>query len=358
MPRKRNPEKDAERSRKRQAKKNGNYVDNAVFDLGDMGDQQQQQFVFDEQPSPQPAPVPAPAPVPFAGWPPNLSEEEFFKRLNEEQSTEQPSQRLASSSGGLADQRVRALPNNLAAATYPALGQELSSTTDPATTPSLLSGGHQSLAATAGYDFDKEVDQFLIEEGWKCAAEMHNDMIEARYGKCSKEHHQLLLFSDPGAQQQMANFVAKSQAKVPSGPYNCKPIHQEYYGPYIRATIQTCPHCGNQVLWDRMRCPRVIAISKLPLQELWKAIIKDRSAREGSFVFQASGMCNIFQGENHCLHIDHVQMETARQNVVRRGHHSGRYGCWDPVPCIGAHVELHTLTAHELAYGQRTGHAR
>lgn len=50
---------------------------------------------------------------------------------------------------------------------HPSTGLDLPSTGGLATTPVLTSGGQKSPAAlTAGYDFDKEVDQVLIEEGW------------------------------------------------------------------------------------------------------------------------------------------------------------------------------------------------
>ena len=58
----------------------------------------------------------------------------------------------------------------------------------------------------------------------------------------------------------------------------------------------------------------------------------------------------------HCVHIEHVYFETYRHNqVIRKGNHSGRYGCWCPRPCIGENVKLRRLTEHEKVHGQQKG---
>jgi hypothetical protein len=303
-------------------------------------------------------------PSPFATWPKNLSKEEFLRRLNDEpeflSTSQQPSQRSASSAGGFADQREtstegnNSVPTRNPTAVIPALGQELSSTTGPATTPSLLSGGHKSPAATAGYDFDKEVDQVLISEGFKRAAEMDNSMVMERYGRCSKEYHQLQLYLDPSCQSTIANYVATGMRVDAHNSNGCRPALVDRLK--VKASDIQCPHCGKKVLRERMIASRVVAVYNLPREDLWKAVIKP-FGKDGSpsYLFQASAVCNVFQGTKHCVHSDHVHFETLLQNCLRQNHHSGRYGCWDPIPCIGEHVLVGALTAHEIANGQKKG---
>jgi hypothetical protein len=318
----------------------------------------------------------------YAAFPPGLSKEDFLALLNNHhgtkrpasdghefrprQSTEQPSQRSASSSGGLADQQVRATdadspePNNLAAATYPALGQELSSTTGSATTPGLLSGGHKSPAAEvkAGYDFYLEEDQYLRKHGFKPVAEMRNSMVQAMYGKCSRSDHLLKTLQSRQGQIDIAAHTAVAQHGIEQGAYNCKPLKpssNRSNQPSWRVNAdKCCPDCG-VLLVDDIIAARIIAISHLRPEELWKAVICRLNGRWGDYIYHASGICNIYQRDRHCLRKDHVFFETVDQNNRRQGHHSGRYGCWDPIPCIGDHVQVKTLTTRERQIGQAVG---
>lgn len=321
------------------------------FDLGDLAGQQQQQFVF-EQDDVEPAHALEPGYDYQASDANVLGDPARLFAFN----AKQPSQRSASSSGGLADQRVRSADgnslasNNPMAVTYPALGQGLSSTTGPATTPSMLSGGSGPAAITAGYDFDKEVDQVLIEEGWKPAAEMDNDVAIKRYGQCSIEHHLMLLLMDPEARLDIAAFVAQGQAQVPRGEYDCRPSHLSYKRITTRAR---CPHCQKTIPAERFTPNRLLAVWKLPFSELWKAVIRCRNGK--TFVFVGSAMCCVFQGQEHCITFDHVQLETYRHNFVRRTHNEGRAGCWCPVPCLGDSVKHRTLTSYETQHGQAKG---
>jgi hypothetical protein len=314
----------------------------------------------------------------YAAFPPRLSEEDFPALLNNHhgtkrpasdghefrprQSTEQPSQQLVRSSGGFADQRKtstegnNSVTRNPMAVIVPAPGQGESSTTYLAK-PVTLSGGHKSPAAEvkAGYNFYLEEDQYLRKYGWKPVAEMRNSMVQAMYGKCSRADHLLKLLQSRQGQIDIAAHTAVAQHGIDQGPYNCKPIRPCSNQPVWSVNAdKVCPDCG-VLLVDKLGAARIIAMSHLRPEELWKAVICRPNGRWGEYIYQASGMCNIYQGAQHCLRKDHVYFETPDQNNRRQGHHSGRYGCWDPIPCVGDHVQVKTLTTRERQTGQAVG---
>lgn len=121
--------------------------------------------------------------------------------------------------------------------------------------------------------------------------------------------------------------------------------------PVTRLLRHVCERCGQNLTY-RISVHRMQAITDLPREETWRGAVlrRNTSTMTGrrQFIEEASAICNLFQGENHCQG-DHVLLETYRQNAVRRSHHSGRRGCLGCIPrCIGPTVVYH-WTSHDFS---------
>jgi hypothetical protein len=262
--------------------------------------------------------VPGPAPMPralaqvdYSAWPAKLSEEEFKRLLNTQQNP---------TTGGSDPQTASVVSyrGSQPRTENPRTTIPLTNEVIPVSTPR---GSGSPAALAAGYDFYKEEDQVLIEEGWKPITEMHNSIVEERYGRCFNKHHMLMLFLDPRVRDEIANFVAASQNRPQRSDYGCiKPSS------VAKAFSVRCPVC-KVIVTEKVQVNRVIAISHKPPERYWKAVIKKRGGGYGSFIYHSSAMCAIFQGNKYCVRHEHIRFETYRHNGMRKSYHSGRFGC-------------------------------
>lgn len=178
---------------------------------------------------------------------------------------------------------------------------------------------------------------------------MHNGRVAEKYGQCSSEHHQLELFFNPRVRQIISDYVAAVQIRPHRGEHGCiKPQSA------TKRFSARCPHCDTMVS-KIVRVSRVVAIAHEPPENYWKAVIKRRGGGPSDYVFQGSARCILYQDKEHCVRFEHVIFETYRQNAVRQGHQSGRYGCWCPESCLGESVRHHCLTRYEMEKGQAKG---
>jgi hypothetical protein len=122
-----------------------------------------------------------------------------------------------------------------------------------------------------------------------------------------------------------------------------------------RNLVGAAPSYMVPYVFEGVRCyyylspSRVLAIFKPVLdgglgdEELWKAVAplwKNRTSFTNVVrLFEASGRCNVFQGDNHCIEPSHVSMETKNRNTIRAGHHAGEAGCFCTEECIGPDVK-------------------
>lgn len=199
-------------------------------------------------------------------------------------------------------------------------------------------GGYTLPAQPPGapYDYWKERDYILQVNVGRKFSECSNEMITQIYGECSEHDHNLqALLSN----RTKAEDLIDSWQMLPGKKHGCR--SRKLYTPPL---YTECHRCQKRVSYSPPAY-RLVAIYKEADWNLWMAVVTTRGSQIK--LFQASARCNIYQHQSHCVHIDHVFLETQSQNSWRAGNHTGTYGCFCPVECIGEHVRRGVLTHEE-----------
>lgn len=97
-----------------------------------------------------------------------------------------------------------------------------------------------------------------------------------------------------------------------------------------------CRSCNATIKWN-IWSSRMIAIMKLPANDLWKGVVT-RKGYPSKYIFEGSGRCNVSTHRGHCLTLEHLDLETYRHNARRKSHHNGARLCDCYKPCIGPNV--------------------
>jgi hypothetical protein len=189
----------------------------------------------------------------------------------------------------------------------------------------------------APYDYWKERDFVLQGNLGRKFSECSNEMIVEIYGQCSEHDHNLQALL---ANREQTESWIDSVEMLPGQKHECRPLKLKF------KTVSTvCHRCETRVRY-KAQAHRIVAIYKEADWNLWMGVVTVAGSATVK-LFHASAFCNIYQGDNHCAHVDHLLLETAVQNAWRAGNHSGTYGCFCPIPCIGEYVQRGVLTHEE-----------
>ena len=113
----------------------------------------------------------------------------------------------------------------------------------------------------------------------------------------------------------------------------------------------TCAVCGDELIlparWSEQR--DLVVLANTPVRHIWKSVITDETNRLN---YELGHLCIALtrRGRNRGTNHNHVRLETRQANVIRRGQHSGNYGCFDAVSCRGRNVLIGQLTELDNYY--------
>ena len=172
-------------------------------------------------------------------------------------------------------------------------------------------------------------------------SDCNNDMFE----KCSEEWHRL---------QSLLAFRKSQKGRIPlhrlSIGDSCVSSTNGGTGVQSTFTHWTCERHYPPGINARlnMSLAKAMTILLCPEEDLWMACIKSKTPKS-AFLFSTSHWCNMVQRPFCCLTKGHFGLETIQENNVRKGHHSGRYGCFCEPACQGGQVFRKTFTVHDRA---------
>jgi hypothetical protein len=191
-------------------------------------------------------------------------------------------------------------------------------------------------SSTAGSDSEQDLDRLLISEGFRPFRQMTNDYVEEVYGVCSRTSHLVRMYENPELRIAMRAKLDFAMGEVDE-EMGCIPMTGNRMTLTYNCKKRGCTRRKTQLHLD---LNRVLAILNEPPQHAWMGAITHKlsSPTYPLVMFHGSGMCNKFQGGRHCIHQEHVFLETIRQNMRRKGHHYGDHTCDCEPRCLGALV--------------------
>jgi hypothetical protein len=177
----------------------------------------------------------------------------------------------------------------------------------------------------------------------------HNDMFE----KCSNEYHRLrslMACYDAGAFRKLYEAIDKKRGTYADAG-ECIPREKTSLSLQSRVPPIVCDACPATLQYD-FRTTILIAAMCGRREDLWMAVIRNdgpqiRVTRKNGGLFETSHTCNTFQNSNVCVSKEHIVLELSGENKAREGHHTGRYGCFCAIPCIGSAVQRNIFTTHD-----------
>lgn len=283
---------------------------------------------------------------------------------------QQASQRSPSSPGGLDSQRKTSVEGNNSTtrnptALVPATGQDLSPTDSLATPPVRPLGSQHSaecidLTGEADQDLDDEpdptrlvicpsedagyiqppvpegcpsehdyylsIDKVHAENRLPPLAQCNNDMVERIYGRCSEQHHHLLVLQHAKWRHKVMPVLNGEQEIPKPGVPECRGSRSVR----MREILETkCPLCHQRIGVTTQSRARFVAILNEHPDNYWKAVVTRPGMHR--YVYEASHICNEL---STCSRWEHILFETYQWNTVRKGHHASKRKCWCPIRCI------------------------
>lgn len=193
--------------------------------------------------------------------------------------------------------------------------------------------GNSRASGYAGSDDKAYLDQLLVAEGFRPFDQMSNEYVESCYERCSREFHILRLLQNPAMRNFLQAKLRGRRGKKDVDYFDCTPTSP---AGKVNFSFQ-CGRCGTWC-WST-QASRILACLNEPEDKAWMgAVTLKASSASNRPIFQGSAICDKYQSDEHCLHVDHVLLETGVQNVNRMGHHNGNYRCFCETPCIGPDV--------------------
>jgi hypothetical protein len=134
------------------------------------------------------------------------------------------------------------------------------------------------------------------------------------------------------------NFCVPGRGKI--GPLNnaqgCRFTSNTGRHPRSTNLHAHCRSCNTTIEWN-IASSRMIAIMKLPANDLWKGVVT-RKSYPSKYIFEGSGRRNVSTHRGQCLTLEHLNLETYRPNARRKSHHKGIRLCDCYKPCICPNV--------------------
>ncbi|KAK5717779.1 hypothetical protein LTR15_008618 [Elasticomyces elasticus] len=239
----------------------------------------------------------------------------------------------------------------------PVVNDEMPDIVDVDSDEEVLAAGTASNDALAAnnvheHDYDHDIyelvpdDYICIKE--KLVAYVDDDIYLARHGydsktasntmfpDCSHEHHRLQLYQSFATEQ---NRRATEKMDKLAGSWDdvrddCIPLHKLGITQDQKNTSTVCSVC-NCLIKASMLFSRLLCSLTVPDDQKWRLVLESSNRAP---IYQTSHRCNFYQGSKVCCNSKHLMLETTTANNARKGHHNGRYGCYDKTACIGALV--------------------